>query len=401
MSSAPKVLIDRRVDLAKIADFSRRLETITRELRNQILTPHPRKNAPVFTSAQIADMCGIERVRLNYLLNREGSTLPQGDQQGNRRSRIFTLAHTREIVRQLATHIVKSPLDRGEKGAAKVLVCANFKGGSTKTTTAMNLAQGLSLRGRRVLVIDTDPQASLTELCGLYAEQDVQEEHTILPFIYDPDNFPLESVVQSTYWDGIDLIPAHTSLYSAEFHLPAMTAKNASFQFWNVLRSAIDPLREYYDYIIVDSAPSLSYVTINALMAADSIIMPLVPESLDFLSSVSFWTLFSDMSTTFMAHGEKKVYDFVSILLSKVDYSATSSAQVVRTWTQRAYADWMHTIEVPASSVASATGLQLGTVHDLSRGQADDRSLQRVKEPISEYCRWIDEQYSSHWEARQ
>gem|GEM_PF-4880135 len=101
----------------------------------------------------------------------------------------------------------------------------------------------------------------------------------------------------------LDLIPAHTSLFSAEFHLPAMTARNRRFSFWDLLRTGLAPLRAHYDYIMMDTAPSLSYLTINALMAADALIVPLVPESLDFMSSVAFWSLFVDMSGTFLNRG--------------------------------------------------------------------------------------------------
>lgn len=400
MSVSSKALIDRRVGLAAVGQFSEKLKKITDELRDQIIAPRPRKNPPTFTSSQVAALCGIDRNRFNYLFSREGSTLPQGAGQGNRRSRVFTLAETREWVRQVA-EFPKTPLQTKNAGEGKVILISNFKGGSTKTTTAMNLAQGLSLRGRKVLIMDLDPQASITELCGLYAEKDVTEEDTVLMHIYEPDNHPLENVVQETYWDGVDLIPAHTGLFSAEFHLPAMTSQNQGFRFWSVLSKGIQPLRAKYDYIIVDSAPSLSYLTINALMAADALVMPLVPESLDFMSSVSFWSLFSDMANSFLERGEEKSYDFISVLLSKVDYGSASSSSVVRSWAQRAYADWMHTIEIPASSVASSSGLALATVFDMSKGDVPEKSLSRARDPMADYCRWLDEQYADHWRNTQ
>lgn len=400
MSVTSKARINRRVELEQVAQFSEKLQKITDELREQITAPRPRKNPPTFTSTQIASLCGIDRNRFNYLASREGSTLPQGEGQGNRRSRMYTLQDAREWVRQVAD-FPKTPLDTKGIGSAKVLLSANFKGGSTKTTTAMTLAQGLSLRGRKVLVIDLDPQASITELCGMYAEKDITEEDTVLSYVVDPDSYPLESIVQSTYWDGIDIIPAHTGLFAAEFHLPAMSAKNRDFVFWAVIREGLEPLRSKYDYIVIDTAPSLSYLTINGLMAADALIMPLVPESLDFMSSVSFWSLFSDMSETFLKRGEKKVYDFISILLSKVDSSMTSGSSVVRSWAQRAYADWMHTIEIPSSTVASSSGLALATVFDMSKGDVAERSLARVRDPMTEFCRWVDEQFDEHWRTHQ
>ncbi|MEM5331426.1 AAA family ATPase [Paraburkholderia sp. JHI2823] len=391
--------IDRRVDLSAITEFAEEAGRLSEELREMMLAPRPRKAAPTFTSAQVAELCGIDRIKLNNLLaTREG--LPQGVAQGSGRSRVFTLAEARTWVQQVSD-IYQTPLHTGVRDAdGKVLLVANFKGGSTKTTTTMCLAQGLTLRGRKVLLIDLDPQASLTELCGLYAEKEVTEDSTVLPFIYDPHmEGGLTNFVQETYWDGLDVIPAHPTLFSAEFHIPGTVIKNPGFKFWDLLRQGVESLRKQYDYIILDTAPSLSYLTINALMAADAMVMPLVPESLDFISSVSFWSLFSDLAHTIMERGDEKTYDFVSVLLSKVDYGKTSSAPVVRSWVQRTYKDWVNALEVPASSAMSNGALAMATVFDISKGDLADKTVARVRQPLSDYVRWIDDLYVEQWRA--
>ena len=391
--------IDRRVDLSAITEFAEEAGRLSEELREMMLAPRPRKMAPTFTSAQVAELCGIDRIKLNNLLaTREG--LPQGVAQGSGRSRVFTLAEARTWVQQVSD-IYQTPLHTGVRDAdGKVLLVANFKGGSTKTTTTMCLAQGLTLRGRKVLLIDLDPQASLTELCGLYAEKEVTEDSTVLPFIYDPHmEGGLLNFVQETYWDGLDVIPAHPTLFSAEFHIPGTVIKNPGFKFWDLLRQGVESLRKQYDYIILDTAPSLSYLTINALMAADAMVMPLVPESLDFISSVSFWSLFSDLAHTIMERGDEKTYDFVSVLLSKVDYGKTSSAPVVRSWVQRTYKDWVNALEVPASSAMSNGALAMATVFDISKGDLADKTVARVRQPLSDYVRWIDDLYVEQWRA--
>jgi chromosome partitioning protein len=347
-------------------------------------------------------MCGIDRQKLQYLATREGADLPPGEVQSNGRIRNFTLAETRKWIQQVSP-IPKSPLLEKGEGMGRILVTSNFKGGSCKTTTTMCLAQGLSLRGRKVLLVDLDPQASLTELCGLYAEKMLGEDDTVLPYIYDPNEVQLEDVVQHTYWDGIDVIPAHPTLYAAEFFIPAQIKKNdASFRFWGYLQNGLGSLRSKYDYIILDTAPSLSFLTINGLMAADSMVMPLVPESLDFISSVSFWSLFNDMTATFRAGGDgSKKFDFVSVLLSRVDNSATSSASIVRSWVQAAYGPWMSQTEVPASSVMSTGAVGLSTVFDVSKWEGGNKTLARVKDPLEEYCRWLDEFYIAKLGAEQ
>src|ERR1700737_1094145 len=324
--------VDRTVPLEQISQFAEKVSIFTDELRNTILAPRPRKAAPVFKTGEIAEMCNIAHSQVQYLATKSDGELPPGTAAGTGRTRTFTLEEARVWV-QKVSDIYQTPLVTGTREPeGKIIITAQLKGGSAKTTTTMCLAQGLSLRGRKVLVLDLDPQASLSELCGLYAEKDV--------------------------------IPAHTELIGAEFHLPAMQKMRPGFRFWTVLRQGLEPLRKRYDYILMDTSPSLSYLNLNALLAADAMVMPMVPENLDFISSLSFWRLFSDVSKSFIKYEQDKKYDFISLMLSKVDYGRTSSAPIVRAWAQSAYESWLHSIEVPASSVMSTGALAFSRVSE-------------------------------------
>jgi chromosome partitioning protein len=394
--------VDRTVHFEQISQFAEKVTIFTNELRDTILAPRPRKTAPVFKTGEIAEMCNISHSQVQYLATKGDGELPPGTAAGTGRTRTFTLEEARIWVQKVSDIYQTSLVTRLKEPDGKIIITAQLKGGSAKTTTTMCLAQGLSLRGRKVLVVDLDPQASLSELCGLYAEKDVTPEDTVLPFVYDQDiDGALEARVQSTYWDGIDVIPAHTELIGAEFHLPAMQKMKPGFRFWTVLRQGLEPLRKKYDYILMDTSPSLSYLNLNALMAADAMIMPMVPENLDFISSLSFWRLFSDVSKSFIKYENDKKYDFVSLVLSRVDYGRNSSAPIVRAWAQSAYENWLHSIEVPASSVMSTGALAFSTVFDISSTHSAAKSLQRVRQPLVDYCRWIDEIYSEKWRNAQ
>ena len=375
------------ISLAEIGEFSGVLNKMMGDLRLKMLAPKPRKNAPSFNTGQVCQLCNIDRGRLNYLASKEGATLPPGVIQANGRNRKFTLAETREWINAEAKI---APRPQGTPG--EIIICANFKGGSTKTTTAMSLAQGLTLRGRRVLVVDLDPQASLTELAGIYAERDVDEGQTVMPLIYkeEPD---LRYAVQKTYWDGLSVIPAAPALFSAEFVIPSYLNADPKFRFWDIIGNGLKPLRNEFDYIVIDTAPSLSYLTINALMSANAMIMPLVPESLDFVSSVHFWNLYSDLAKTFAGMDPNKRFDFISVLLSKVDYSQSSSAPVVRSWVQRAYPNWILPIEIPASSAASSEALEASTIYDINSWEGSNRTLLRIKEPLDALCKLVDDRF--------
>lgn len=383
--------VDRSVSIEQISEISDRLTTMMSELREQMLAPRPRKKSPVFGSGQVAALCGIDRGRLNYLAGKEDSTLPPGELHGNGRSRIFTLEETQTWIRNLSG-IPTRPV--GVDG--QIVITANFKGGSTKTTTTMSLSQGLTLRGRKVLVVDLDPQASLTELCGLYAERDVEEEDTVMPYIYR-DQGDLRYAVKPTYWANLDMIPASPSLFSAEFVIPSYIIGDPKLRFWEIIANGLAPLRQEYDYIVIDTAPSLSYLTINALMASNAMIMPLVPESLDFISSVQFWKLFSDLTQTFMKLDPGKRFDFISVLLSKVDYGTTSSSPVVRAWAQRAYGDWLLPVEIPASSVVGSEALEFATVYDIDSWEGSKKTLSRIRDPFDAFVKIIDDRTVQKW----
>ena len=383
--------LNRRISIQEMGDFSDKLLILMNDIREQMLAPRPRKKSPVFTIGQVATICGIDRTKINYLLNKEDLALPKGVLQGSGRSRVFTLAETQEWIRS-ESHIPMRP--KGVMG--DIIVVANFKGGSTKTTTAMSLAQGLTLRGKTVLVVDLDPQASLTELCGMYAEQDVSEDDTVLPLIYgDAEN--LGYAVHETYWNNLYAIPAATPISAAEFAIPKKVMQDRKFPFWRIIGDGLQPLREEFDYIIIDTSPSMSYLTINGLMAANAMVMPLVPESLDFISSTQFWGLFADLCRTFAELEPTKAYDFVSVLLSKVDNGLASAAPIVRSWSQRAYGDWLLPVEIPMSSVVGSEALEFSTIYDIENWSGGKKTLDRIRDPFDTFCKLVDDEFAAKW----
>lgn len=373
---------DELLELAATAD------EMLAQVRESMLKPYPRKIPPQFSTTQLAALCGIDRPRLNYVISK--GELPPGTLQGSGRARTFTLAETRQWI-QAEAKISKRPI--GERG--KIIVVSNFKGGSTKTTTAMTLAQGLTLRGRRVLIVDLDPQASLTSLCGLLPDAEIQEEMTVMPLIYGEQE-SLSYAVQPTYWDGMDLIPGAPGLFAAEFAIPHTVAKEPGFHFWEILAPSLRQLAEEYDAVVIDTPPSLSYLTINALMAADGMLMPLPPNALDFASAAQFWNLFSDLTASFKNRHFEKRFDFMNILLSKVNAQDPSSA-VVRDWIMTTYAAKVLPVEIPLTSVTSATATEFATVYDVSKWDGSAKTYARARDNYDRLVEIIDAKLVHLW----
>ena len=179
-----------------------------------------------------------------------------------------------------------------------------FKGGVGKTIVATSLAQGLALKGYKVLTIDFDPQGSMTAMMGVDPAT-VEADETFAP-LGTPPGHPLHRAtlaesIRPTYWSGVDLVAGSTNLFQCEFFLPlrAMNAKaeGRQFNFLDVLAKGLRPIREDYDFIIIDTPPALSYTTMNAYLAADALLMPVVPEGLSLQSSAQFWDMFTELLT--------------------------------------------------------------------------------------------------------
>lgn len=382
-------IITRRT-LGSIASIAERASNMLLDVRESMLAPHPRKRSPVYTTAQVASLCRIDKTRVTYLTTK--GELPVGTANGSGKSKEFTLAEARQYV---AAEGKFTQRPAGEKG--KKIAIGNFKGGVSKTTTAMTLAQGLTLFGRRVLLIDLDPQASLSALNGVLADSEVEESQTVLPLIYG-EQADLRYAIQETYWDGIDLIPASAALFSAEFYLPFKQSKDKSFRFWNILNQGIEPLLDEYDAVIIDTPPALSYLTINAFMAADGLIVPTPPSALDYASSTQFWSLFSDLSTSMqeIVPDLDKSFDFISVLLAKVD-QGQAATPIVRDWIQKTYEGMVLPVEIPTTTVTQSASAEFGTVYDISRYEGSLRTYQRAREAYDRFAELIDQQLVALW----
>lgn len=302
---------------AKAAAFAGRGRA---DLAKRGYAPDGQKKLRKFSTWEICRyLIPVAPAHLRRVLNKH-SELPQGEGAGN--AKRFSL----EEILTLRNHFAEEGVSTKEyrpyrpKGLpAKVVAVANFKGGVGKTSTAAHLAMSAALDGYKVLVVDLDSQGSMTSIMGGQVQDEwqtvfpllardyamqVQAENRVRAAAAEPEismdetltealTISLKDVVQKTHWPNIDLIGAQLNLYWAEFQIPVWRMALRHWALWDALSSALNSggALDEYDIILLDTPPALGYLTINALAAADIIMVPLGASFLEFDSTGRFFDM--------------------------------------------------------------------------------------------------------------
>lgn len=193
-----------------------------------------------------------------------------------------------------------------------VISIANFKGGVGKTTTTINLAAGLKNLGKKVLVIDIDPQANLTQSLGIKDEIETSVYSILRKEAFGEKTKLTDALVNVS---DLDLIPSSLDLASAELELASVYGRE------QILSQLIKPLKNY-EYVFIDCPPSMGMLTINALVASDFVLVPLQAEFLPFKGALSFLKHFG------LVYKLNKQLKLLGFVLTKYDYRKKMNQEI-------------------------------------------------------------------------
>ena len=308
--------------LDKLDDILASSENFLQRMHEKGNDPHQHKQLNrLFSPSEAADMVGRDRTTLARAETELGMESLQRNPANNRR-----MGYTLEQVQAFRKHFGTLP-QRADSDPAITIACQNFKGGVGKSTTCVNFAHYLALKGYRVLVVDTDSQATTTSMFGYMPDAQVTQEQTLLPYL-DSSESSLVYAVRKTYWPNIDLIPSCLALYEAEMaiaaHLAAEGDRAKRLEFFSELKFGIETVSQHYDVVLLDSPPALGLISINVLLAADALLVPTAPRMYDFTSTVQFFRMVRNYISQI---DTGKEYRWISVLTTLFDQRLVSHKQ--------------------------------------------------------------------------
>jgi len=385
----------------KIVEHAGLLSNQLQVLRQRMYPPEAEKELRFFMTNEVSKLTSIPESTLRTM-SIEGKGPSPARLENNHRA--YTLTQVNELRRYFADNKVGGDLKilpkRQPGEHLQILAATNFKGGSAKTTTTVHLAHYLALQGYRVLTIDLDPQASLSAMFGFQPEMDVGQNETIYAALrYDEQRRSIKDVIRKTYFDGLDLVPGNIEVMEFEYETPRVLGSNERVEggvFFERLKLAIGEVEGDYDIVLLDTPPSLGYLTLGALYSATSMVITVHPAMLDVASMSQFLLMLGDLASVIRDAGATMNNDFLSYLVTRHDPNDQAQTQIVALL-RHLFADDVIMPTALQSTAVELAGLGKRSIYEVEAGEIPRNTLKRAREAMDDVNRAILDQVHQSW----
>jgi chromosome partitioning protein len=385
----------------KLREDAERLSEALEHMSKLFLAPKEEKTLRSFATPEVAELL---RVSDGYLRKAHfDGRIPEVEQGANNK-RLYTAENIIEI-RHILAQNAKDPLQflPGRRPGDKLQIWStvNFKGGSSKTTTTISLGMRLAMRGYRVLLLDSDPQASLTTFFGYQPEIDFRKGGTLYDAIRyndgDSVRVPIVDVLKKTYFPNLDIVPGGIMLSEFETETPMALSRGEQPVFFNRIRDSLRQVEDDYDIVLIDCPPQLGYLTMSAVCASTSLLMTIIPERVDLASASQFLTMASGVLEVLHTNGGIGAYDNFAYLLTRFD-TAISTQQDLSEWMRELLGDSVIKTPFVKSSAVSEAGLSQKTIFEVDLSAVKNRkTYERALESVIGFSNDIEIMIQNSW----
>lgn len=361
-----------------------------------------------YGTTQAAELAGISHSLL-YAAEEDGR-LPKPEYRTDTVKKVrsgYTMNHINHM-----REVFKTAPRKPEGENAAIIGVLNLKGGSQKTTNTQLFAQYLAIKGYRVLLLDTDPQGSLSLFLGKVPDDTVHYEHTMAPYMLEDEDALLEAgheegasetlhyAIQKTYWSNIDIIPSCLQNLNIDLLLPKMQDKadTSAMQRVMKLRYGLLGVSEDYDFILVDGTPSLNISTINVLSACDMCFVPTPAAMMDYASTLKFTGLIRD---AIQSYDDVNFYPNIpDIRYFITKYTRSSYAQFMGQIIRKVFTVERGDVlsnEAYASDEIGKANNAIYTIYEQNPSESDNRK--RLKKTIEMFDNLYAEMHDAVWDT--
>lgn len=381
MNSKAEFPVVKSIAASISANAARLSDALNHHMRNSF-QPESRKTLRKFHPAEVSELTGISMSNLRTRHQEGDFPDVETDSRGRRLYSAEEIDQIRQVMARTGRNGEAYLPGRRDGDSLQIISIVNFKGGSSKTTSAIHLAQRYALRGYRVLAVDMDPQASLTTMFGYRPEIEFAESGTVYDALKYEDPVPLSQVARKTYFHNLDLAPAGLLLSEYETETAYALQHKVDPPFTQRLAIALDEIEANYDLVIIDCPPQLGFTTMTALLASTGLLITVVPSMLDVASMAQFLEMAGETVRTLEEATGPIDWSFLKYLVARFEPTDVPQSQMAG-FLRSILLDQVLNTPMLKSTAISDAGMTQQTIYELETSQVVKKTLDRILESVN------------------